>query len=91
MSLVHSPSAHTHHAEDGPWADISTIPERPGYYNVRSVTTYRWQPYKIPQNGRKGRWQAANEWGGWNNAQLPFGGDWTPNPPAPPLGTSESE
>lgn len=64
----------------GGWADLATIPERPGHYDVRSVTTYRWLPYKVPQGGRKGRWQEATEYG-WTNAKPPRRGDWKPNVP----------
>lgn len=36
---------------------------------------YRWQPYKPTseqfRRGVKGRWQAMNEYGGWDNAKVP--------------------
>jgi hypothetical protein len=42
--------------------------------------TYRWLPYKPSseqfRHGLKGRWQKANEYGGWDNASPPEG--WLP-------------
>jgi hypothetical protein len=75
------------------WRDISSAPkggDRPVYINVRSISTYRWLPYKPDgrrQMGKVGRWQvAAGEYGGWDNADLPQGGEWIPHPqfPQPP-------
>ena len=73
--------------EVGGWRDLvdDAPPEPAGkahYINVRSVTTYRWLPYKVPQGGRKGRWQEANDYG-FNNATLPARGQWEPNLPVP--------
>ncbi len=71
------------------WQGIgsSPPPEQAGYIDVRSITTYRWLPYKKDgqrQRGTKGRWQVmTSEYGGWQNTKLP-GGDWRPNRPLPP-------
>lgn len=61
-------------------------PEVAGQYiNVRTVTTFRWLPYK-PDGARQmkkaGRWQQVrSEHGGWENADFPEGAEWTPNLP----------
>ena len=63
------------------WLPTSALnPDFTVTIDVRSVTTYRWQPYK-PEGARqmkaKGRWQVATEYG-WENATLP-NGEWRPN------------
>lgn len=73
------------YAAQRPWNSMADggPPEQPGLYvDVRAVSVYRWLPYK-PDGQRqmraKGRWQVANEHGGFENASLPQSGDWKPN------------
>ena len=64
------------------WRPISEAEAKPGYINVRSVTTYRWLPYKpdgARQTKKAGRWQVCGEYGGWTNADLPEGAEFIPN------------
>lgn len=66
------------------WRPISEAPAKAGtYINVRSTTTYRYQPYKpdgARQMGRRGRWQKVqSEYGGWANADLPENADFVLN------------
>lgn len=66
------------------WNDISTAPKSGQIINVRSVTSYKWTPYKPDgrrQMGVAGRWQRAGSYAGWDNANLPENGEWTPNRP----------
>lgn len=47
---------------------------REGYEVIVTVTPVRWKPYHakhVAQTGQKGRWQRANEWGGWDNCEPP--------------------
>lgn len=71
-----------------PWQPISSAP-RKGYINVRSVTTYRWHPYRpgAPKNllAKGGRWQRATKCG-WENADPPEGSEFVPNLPLTPPG-----
>lgn len=73
------------------WQPTSTLadaldPTKTTYVNVRSVTTYRWKPYK--KDGQRqmraaGRWQMASgtgEYTTWVNCSAPSG-EWTPNQP----------
>ena len=54
-----------------PNPDLQHIPEvKEGY--VLSAGPVRWKPYKPGYQGnRKGRWQAMNEYGGWENCETP--------------------
>lgn len=64
-----------------PTATLTINPKATTYINVRSVTTYRWKPYK-PDGQRQmraqGRWQRAKEPDGWENCAAPVG-EWAPN------------
>lgn len=69
------------------WQDISTAPKSGQIINVRSVTSYKWTPYKPDgrrQMGVAGRWQRAGSYAGWDNATLPERGEWTLNRPVKP-------
>lgn len=65
------------------WQPIATTPpdgHLVQHVNVRSVSTYRYLPYK-PDGRRQmkadGRWQIHTGYG-WTNAPLPEGAEWTP-------------
>lgn len=67
------------------WRPIDELEEPTGtgavYIQVRSVTTWRWLPYKPDgqrQMKRRGRWQRAASYMGFENAVLPEEADWQP-------------
>lgn len=65
------------------WQPTSSAPAKPGdYIEVRSVTVYRWLPYKpdgARQMKKKGRWQAHDGYG-FTNEELPENAEWRPLP-----------
>ena len=68
------------------WKPFSAAPKDGTPINVRVtyVQTMRFQPYKPnseqSKRGKRGRWQAANEHGGWDNCDAPEGYEWTEVP-----------
>ena len=67
------------------WKPMTDVPRDGTPIQVRSVSTFRWMPYKRPNAGKEkymeeidgklGRWQVMNEMGTWVNTQEPVG-DW---------------
>lgn len=55
---------------------MSEHPKDKMFYIKTVAGPFRWKEYKPQakkQMKREGRWQEGNEWGGWDNCDLPAG------------------
>jgi hypothetical protein len=88
-------TTHESAAPKDDWLPVSEVIEQPGLWiEVRTSDIFRWTPYRRGhvENGKTGRWQKLNEYGGFDNAGLP-NTCWRPhrNPaPAPPEETDHA-
>lgn len=63
------------------WRPTAEAPQTPGVWiEVRCTEIFSWRPYKNGhvQDGARGRWRKLNEYGGFDNAELPDS-EWRPH------------